>query len=222
MRTDVETRPFFLTTEFAVVVAALAALAATAGMSDELDAGLAWLLATGIVVAYAFGRGFAKAASPSHVWDPRETLLQRLGNETENDDDERQADEEETREMSTTQREDYGTRSGGGPTYGYGAYGYGRGFGMRQMFPIETKPFFLTSEFWGSVAAIVGLAIGAGTSDSVDARLFWILTTAITIGYVISRGIAKSGTKSRSWDPREDLMERMRGDGGRDRVGAAD
>jgi hypothetical protein len=85
--------------------------------------------------------------------------------------------------------------------------------GMRQALPIETKPFFLTSEFWGSIALIVGLAIAAGTSDDIDARLFWILATAVTAAYVISRGIAKSGTKSRSWDPRDDLME-----GARDRM----
>jgi hypothetical protein len=82
--------------------------------------------------------------------------------------------------------------------------------GMRQTFPIETKPFFLTSEFWGSVALIVGLAIGAGTSEDIDTRLFWILATAITAAYVVSRGIAKSGTKSRSWDPRDDLMQGAR------------
>ena len=84
-------------------------------------------------------------------------------------------------------------------------YGYGRGWGMRPQYPIETKPFFLTSEFWGSLALIVALAIGAGTSDDIDARLFWILATAITGAYVISRGIAKSGTRSRAYDPREDL-----------------
>ena len=112
-----------------------------------------------------------------------------------------------------------------GAGYGYGApMGYGGGWGygrMRQSFPVETKPFFLTSEFWGSIAAIVGLAIAAGASESVDARLFWILASAITIGYVISRGIAKSGTNSRSWDPREELLERVRDRGDGERQGAA-
>lgn len=56
----------------------------------------------------------------------------------------------------------------------------------------------------------MALAIGASVSDGFDARLFWILATAVTVGYVISRGIAKSGTKSRSWDPREELTQRMR------------
>ena len=99
-----------------------------------------------------------------------------------------------------------------GPPMGYGGWGYGR---MRPAYPVETKPFFLTSEFWGTVALIIGLAITAGTSESVDARLFWMLATGITAAYLISRGIAKSGTKSRSWDPREDLMDKARERAGR-------
>jgi hypothetical protein len=42
------------------------------------------------------------------------------------------------------------------------------------------------------------IADAVGTSD------FTILTVILTFGYMLSRGIAKSGTKSRSWDPRED------------------
>ncbi len=94
------------------------------------------------------------------------------------------------------------------PMYGGYGGGWGRGGGYRQH--IETKPFFLTSEFWACVAVIAGLGIAAGTSDDIDARLFWLVTAAITIGYAISRGIAKSGTKSRSWDPREEGMQRLR------------
>ena len=106
---------------------------------------------------------------------------------------------------------------GGPPGYGYrggpmrGGWGYGGGYGMmRPSFPIETKPFFLTSEFWGAVLLIVGAAIATGSSDDMDARAFWTIATAVTIGYLLSRGIAKSGTKSRSWDPREDLMQGAR------------
>jgi hypothetical protein len=198
-----ETKPFFVTTEFVAALAALAALAVTAASSETLDAGLVWPLATAIVAGFVFSRGFAKAGAPSRSFDPREHW--RPSNH----------DEEETAHMSTMTREQqYGGQAGP-------MYGYGRGLGMRQAIPIETKPFFLTSEFWGSIALIVGLAIAAGTSDTIDARLFWQLATAITIGYVISRGIAKSGTKSRSWDPREDLMqgarERMQSRGDDDR-----
>lgn len=211
-----ETRPFFLTSEFGLTIAALAALAVTTASSDALDAGTLWPLATGIVAAYVFSRGFAKSSTPSRSWDPRETMAPWWGLDSGDGDGasvrNQQAasaarHEEGTQQMSTVQREEYTTQVGG-PMYGQGPWGYGRG--LRQQFPIETKPFFLTSEFWGSVALIVALAIGAGTSDDIDARLFWILATAVTVGYVVSRGIAKSGTKSRSWDPRDDLMQGMR------------
>jgi hypothetical protein len=229
-RLPTETKPFFLTTEFVAAAVALAGLAVTAASSDSLDAGLVWPLATAIVVGFVFSRGFAKAAAPSHSWDPRETVRpsadgssdgSRARGEARIETDQvasaaRYEEKEATRQMSTV-REEYGTQTSG-PMVGP-MYGYGRGYGVRQTFPIETKPFFLTSEFWGSVAAIVGLAIAAGTSEQVDARIFWILATAITVGYVVSRGIAKSGTKSRSWDPREELMQRAgerisRGDAG--------
>jgi hypothetical protein len=81
----------------------------------------------------------------------------------------------------------------------------------RTQYTSETKPFFLTSEFLVYVLYIMGLAIGAGTSDTVDARLFWILATVATSFYMLSRGIAKSGSRSRAHDPREDI------DLGRDR-----
>ena len=75
----------------------------------------------------------------------------------------------------------------------------------RTQYTSETKPFFLTSEFLVYVLFLMGLAIGAGTSDTVDARLFWILATVATSFYMLSRGIAKSGTRSRAYDPREDI-----------------
>lgn len=71
--------------------------------------------------------------------------------------------------------------------------------------PIETKPFYMTSEFVGSVLAIVGIAITAASSDAFGAWRAWILITAITVGYVVSRGIAKAATRSHADDPREHL-----------------
>ena len=69
----------------------------------------------------------------------------------------------------------------------------------------ETKPFFLTSEFLVYVLLLMGLGIAAATDDSIDARLFWILATTATVFYMVSRGLAKAGTRSRAWDPREDI-----------------
>ncbi len=75
----------------------------------------------------------------------------------------------------------------------------------RRSYPIETKPFFLTSEFVGAVLAIAGIAITAASSDAFGAWRAWILISAITGAYMISRGIAKSGTRSHADDPREHL-----------------
>lgn len=69
----------------------------------------------------------------------------------------------------------------------------------------ETKPFFLTSEFVVFVLFVMGLGIGTASSDDVDPRLFWILTTVATSFYMLSRGISKAGTRSRAYDPRDDL-----------------
>ena len=81
----------------------------------------------------------------------------------------------------------------------------------RLSYTSETKPFFLTSEFLVFVLYEMGLGIAATTSPSIDARLFWILTTIASSLYMLSRGVAKAGTRSRAHDPREDL------DLGRDR-----
>src|SRR3954447_22499828 len=69
----------------------------------------------------------------------------------------------------------------------------------------ETKPFFLTSEFLVFVLYLMGLGIAAGSSPQIDARMFWILATVAVVGYMLARGIAKSGTRSRAHDPRDDV-----------------
>jgi hypothetical protein len=85
----------------------------------------------------------------------------------------------------------------------------------RRRWPIETKPFFLTSEFAVALISVIALGITAAASESIDARFFWAVTGAIVIGYMVSRGIAKSGTRSHSADPREHL-DLLGGDGTRE------
>jgi hypothetical protein len=75
----------------------------------------------------------------------------------------------------------------------------------------ETRPFFVTSEFLVFVIFLMGLGITASESPSIDARFFWGAATIVTSFYMLSRGLAKSGTRSRSHDPREDL-DLTRGD----------
>ena len=99
---------------------------------------------------------------------------------------------------------------------GYGQYGYPmprpQWRGM-----IETKPFFLTSEFFAPLLAIIAMSIAVATAGNFDAPRYWTLITVIVSAYVISRGIAKSGTKSRASDPREDMDLFNRGDGSQHR-----
>ena len=70
--------------------------------------------------------------------------------------------------------------------------GYQQQWVMRpkRVYPIETKPFFLTSEFVVAVLAIVGIAITAAASEAFGAWRAWILITAVVVGYMVSRGIA--------------------------------
>ena len=75
----------------------------------------------------------------------------------------------------------------------------------RTTYTSETKPFFLTSEFLVLVLLLMGLGIGAGSSTDIDSRLFWILATVASSFYMLSRGIAKAGSRSRVYDPREDI-----------------
>ena len=72
----------------------------------------------------------------------------------------------------------------------------------------ETRPFYVTSEFLLLELLLMGLGISASTSESMDARFFWEWATLASIAYMLSRGFAKSGTRSRSWDPREDLGDK--------------
>lgn len=91
------------------------------------------------------------------------------------------------------------------PMYGYGGWSYWRGFMPRPQYPTETKPFFLTSEFYVPLVLVIAMAISSATNNVFDARWFWTLATVATAAYVVSRGIAKAGTKSRARDPREDV-----------------
>jgi hypothetical protein len=83
----------------------------------------------------------------------------------------------------------------------------------------ETKPFFLTSEFVFLVLFTLSLFIASAVVEDVDSQLAWILGTGLVGSYILSRGIAKSGTKSTSADPREDMLrERLSTDKPRVRV----
>jgi hypothetical protein len=59
----------------------------------------------------------------------------------------------------------------------------------------QTKPSFLTTEFYAMIAVIIATIIAGESNNSWDDRWVWQVVGAIAIGYMISRGLAKSGSR---------------------------
>lgn len=64
----------------------------------------------------------------------------------------------------------------------------------------ETKASFLTTEFWAMVGVIAAVLVAAQQADNFDAPRAWTLVAAVAIGYMVSRGLAKSGSAHRDRD----------------------
>jgi hypothetical protein len=71
----------------------------------------------------------------------------------------------------------------------------------------ETKSFFKTSEWWTYLAMVIAILIAGnaieaeeGGADFFAADKVWLYITILTVGYLISRGIAKSGVRDPHWD----------------------
>jgi hypothetical protein len=64
----------------------------------------------------------------------------------------------------------------------------------------ETKPSFLTTELYAFVASVAGILIAVAQADNFEAPRAWTLVAAVAIGYMISRGLAKSGSAHRDRD----------------------
>jgi hypothetical protein len=63
----------------------------------------------------------------------------------------------------------------------------------------ETKASFKTTEFIAFVAMVIGVLIAAAVVDEADAggvgaKQAWLYVTILTVGYMVSRGLAKAGT----------------------------
>lgn len=67
----------------------------------------------------------------------------------------------------------------------------------------ETKAAFKTTEFIAYVVILIGIFIASAVVDNGDdgqgfgADKAWLYATLLTIGYMISRGLAKSGSRER-------------------------
>lgn len=69
----------------------------------------------------------------------------------------------------------------------------------------ETKSAYKTTEMIAYVAAVIGVLIASAMVDASDfgAQEAWFYVTLLTIGYMVSRGLAKAGSR----DPYDDHVE---------------
>jgi len=85
----------------------------------------------------------------------------------------------------------------------------------------ETKQAFKTTEFWAMVAVVVGILIasaiigeadgggGNGSGDENQSDAFpairaWLYVTIAASAYMVSRGLAKAGSRDPYWADRDD------------------
>ena len=61
----------------------------------------------------------------------------------------------------------------------------------------ETKSSYKTTELIAYVVAVLGVLIASAMVDSSDfgAQEAWFYVTLLTIGYMVSRGLAKAGSR---------------------------
>ena len=75
----------------------------------------------------------------------------------------------------------------------------------------ETKASFKTTEFFSYLGVVIGLLVAGNTiegqeggADYFAADKVWLYITLLTIGYMISRGLAKAGSREPYTDGRSD------------------
>ena len=70
----------------------------------------------------------------------------------------------------------------------------------------ETKASTKTSEFYVFLAAVAAVLIASYIVDGFNATEGWMFFTYLSIGYMISRGLAKAGSRDPYWsDDRTDV-----------------
>jgi hypothetical protein len=66
----------------------------------------------------------------------------------------------------------------------------------------ETKTALKTSELVVFILTVIGVLIAAQVVDGFDAARAWLYVTIASAGYMVSRGLAKSGSYERDFDSR--------------------
>ena len=79
---------------------------------------------------------------------------------------------------------------------------------LRERRTTETKAAFKTTELIAYVVTVIAVLIAAAVVDDAsgqqvvafDAKSAWLYVTILTAAYMISRGLAKSGSRDPYWD----------------------
>jgi hypothetical protein len=61
----------------------------------------------------------------------------------------------------------------------------------------ETRPALQTTELIAYAAVTIAVLAAAAIADNLGARQAWLYVTILTVGYMVSRGLAKSGSYER-------------------------
>lgn len=69
----------------------------------------------------------------------------------------------------------------------------------------ETKPSFMTTEFWAMIVGLVAIIVIYNASADTSFNLWraMVVGTVVGVGYIISRGLAKAGSHDDKWDVRD-------------------
>jgi hypothetical protein len=75
----------------------------------------------------------------------------------------------------------------------------------------ETRAAFKTTEFLAFLASAAAILIAGAIVDRNDAsdlgaRQIWLYFTILSVGYMLSRGLAKSGSDEPYWEDEDDKV----------------
>jgi hypothetical protein len=98
--------------------------------------------------------------------------------------------------------------------------GTGRGIGgVARRLTTETKHALKTTEFYAYVVTFVMILIAGNSIESAEggpdrfaADKVWLYITILTVGYMVSRGLAKAGSREPYWQDSGQNYERGDGD----------
>jgi hypothetical protein len=96
----------------------------------------------------------------------------------------------------------------------------GRGLGgVARRLTTETKHALKTTEFYAYVAAFIMILIAGNSIESAEggpdrfaADKVWLYVTILTVGYMVSRGLAKAGSGDPYWEDSGQNHARADGD----------